>query len=463
MKILVLNCGSSSIKFQLFNIIKKVSLSQGIIEKIGTYKAILRYKNKNKKEVREIQEVLNHEQAINLVFNTLLHPQYGIIKDKSEISGIGHRVVHGGERFSGSSLISEEVISVIKENFEFAPLHNPHNLKGVEICNKILPDIPQVAVFDTAFHHKMPNYAYIYGVPYELYLKLGIRRYGFHGTSHQWVAQKTAEYLNKPIEKCKIITCHLGNGASIAAIKGGNSIDTSMGFTPLEGLLMGTRCGDLDPALILYIMEKEKLSLQEINDLLNKYSGLKGVCQTTGDMREIEEEALKGSSRHKLALDIFCYRIKKYIGAYIAVTGGIDAIAFTGGIGENSRLVRQKALENLEFLGIKINKEANLKNSTLIGLGKVKIFVIPTNEEFVIAEETKRIIEKLKIKEKISILSKEEKAELILLWAKYPKASALELAKIISQNLKKEFTEFTIKKELEVLGLGIRIKCEIIH
>lgn len=396
MKILVLNCGSSSVKFQIFNYKSEESLAVGLIECIGLPKAVLRYHPKGGDKIRKETNKLDHDQAINLVFETLLNKEYGVLKDKNEIVGIGHRVVHGGERFTHSVYIDEEVLDKIKECIKFAPLHNPHNLKGIEVCKHLLPDVPNVAVFDTAFHSKMPPEAYVYALPYEYYTKLGVRRFGFHGTSHDYVSKRAAKLLGKKYEECKIITCHLGNGASMAAIKGGVSMDTSMGFTPLEGLVMGTRCGDIDPALVLYIMEQEKLSPLEMDNILNKQSGVKGISGTTNDMREIEEKYFEGSPHHKLAFEVYCHRIKKYIGAYAAVLGGVDAIVFTAGVGERSPVTRELVLKDMEFMGVEINKEANNKNEISIGTGRVGVFVIPTNEELVIAQESKKIIEKIR-------------------------------------------------------------------
>lgn len=399
MKILVLNCGSSSVKFQVFDYKTEESIAVGLVECIGLEKAILRYHPKGGEKIKKETEKLDHDKAINLVFETLLSKEYGVLKDKNEIVGIGHRVVHGGERFTHSVLIDEEVLDKIKECIKFAPLHNPHNLKGIEVCMQLLPGVPNIAVFDTAFHSKMPPESYIYALPYDYYTRLGVRRFGFHGTSHYYVSKKAAELLGKPYDNCKIITCHLGNGASMAAIKNGVSIDTTMGFTPLEGLVMGTRCGDIDPALVLYIMGNDKLSPQEMDDILNKKSGVKGISGTSNDMREIEEKYFEGNPRHKLAFEVYCHRIKKYIGAYAALLGGADAIVFTAGVGEKSSITRELVLKDSEYMGVEIDKEANNKNALSIGKGKVSVFVIPTNEELVIAQDSKKIIEKIKIKE----------------------------------------------------------------
>lgn len=392
MKILVLNSGSSSVKFQFIDVANENVLAKGIVERIGSSDAIVNFEAKDRTKLREVREVPDHEEAISIVISLLLHPQHGVIRDKKEIHGIGHRVVHGGEEFYESVLINEEVKSAIRKFIQFAPLHNPHNLKGIEACEALLPGIPQVAVFDTAFHHTIPPKAYLYALPYTLYKKLGIRRYGFHGTSHKYVAHKAAEFLGQPIETLKLITCHLGNGASITAVDGGKSVDTSMGFTPLEGLIMGTRCGDIDPALVPYIMEKENLTTAQIDALMNKSSGLLGLTGTTNDMREITAEASRGSKQHILAIEMYCYRIRKYIGAYMAVLGRVDAIVFTGGIGENSAKVRSQTLEGLEAFGISVDPEKNAKSETEIGKGPVHILVIPTNEELAIARDTAKIL-----------------------------------------------------------------------
>jgi acetate kinase len=395
MKILIVNCGSSSVKFQLIDEANEEVLAKGIVERIGSSDAIINYQSNENGKLREVREVLNHEDAIEIVVALLLHPQHGVIKRKDEIDGIGHRVVHGGEAFYKSALITEPVKAAIEKFIQFAPLHNPHNLKGIEACERLLPGVPQVAVFDTAFHHTIPPKAYIYGLPYAFYKKLGIRRYGFHGTSHRYVSSKAAETLGRPIESLKIITCHLGNGASITAVNGGKSVDTSMGFTPLEGLIMGTRCGDIDPALIPYIMEKENLNPKQIDAILNKNSGMLGLTGTSNDMREIAAEAARGSEQHQLAIEIYCYRVKKYIGAYMAVLGRADAIVFTGGIGENSALIRGLALGGMEHLGIAVDPEKNQKNETDISTGAVRILVIPTNEELAIGRDTAQILQDL--------------------------------------------------------------------
>lgn len=400
MRVLVLNCGSSSVKYQFISTEDRLVLAKGLIERIGSSSAILTHQRYDGDTIKITGEILDHDIAIEYVIAVLLSRNHGVIKDKSEIEAVGHRVVHGGEDFSGSVLITDAVIQTLRENIELAPLHNPPNIKGIVACQKHLPGIPQVGVFDTAFHQKMPPKAFLYGIPYLLYKKYKIRRYGFHGTSHLYVSKRAAELMNKPYESLKIITCHLGNGCSVAAINGGVSIDTSMGFTPLEGLLMGTRCGDLDPSIPLHVMGKEELTLAEVNTMLNKHSGLMGISGVSNDMREIIKSMNEGNERSRYAFEVFCYRIKKYIGAYTAALGGLDAVVFTGGIGENSSEVRQEVLSNLEFLGIEIDEGRNIneKGERIISKesSKVQVFVIPTNEELVIALDTADIVTEMK-------------------------------------------------------------------
>lgn len=401
MKILVLNCGSSSVKYQLIDIDKSYVLAKGMVSRIGMSESVLVHKPHDRPEITISAEILDHIVAVEHVIAILLSPNHGVIKDKSGIEAVGHRVVHGGEKFPDSALIDKDVMQVLRSCIELAPLHNPHNIRGINACMQILPGVPQVAVFDTAFHQKMPPFAYIYGIPYVLYKKHGIRRYGFHGTSHFYVSRRAARMMRRPIEELKIITAHLGNGASMAAVKGGISMDTSMGFTPLEGLLMGTRSGDLDPAIILHVMAREELSLHEANTLLNKHSGIQGISGFSSDMQDIIAESQKGNLGAQLALDVYCYRIRKYIGAYSAALGGLDALVFTAGVGENSAVVRKKCCENLKFLGIQIDDEKNeeakgVETEIQTDDSPVKVFCIPTNEELVIALDTKRIIEEAK-------------------------------------------------------------------
>jgi acetate kinase len=352
MKILVINCGSSSVKYQLIDTDNEIALAKGLVARIGMSASVLTHKPHDRDEIKVSGEILDHIVAVEYVISILLSENHGVIKDRSEIQAIGHRVVHGGEKFTSSVLITQPLMSEIRSLIELAPLHNPHNIRGINACMKTLPGVPQVAVFDTAFHYQMPPYAYVYGIPYVMYKRYGIRRYGFHGTSHQYVSERAASMMNKPMKDLRIITCHLGNGASIAAVDHGVSVDTSMGFTPLEGLLMGTRSGDLDPAIILHIMAREELSLHEANTLLNKHSGLAGISGISSDMREIMESADDGNANAKLALDIYCYRLKKYIASYAAVMGGLDTLVFTAGVGENSPLVRKMSCEKLQFIGV---------------------------------------------------------------------------------------------------------------
>jgi len=397
MIVLVLNSGSSSVKYQLWDMKINSMRARGLVSRIGIDNPLLEHRTNNHNIKIKPEGKITHADAIKLALDALVHPEYGVIKSISQIDAVGHRVVHGGEKFSESALINSKVKEAIRECIELAPLHNPPNLLGIEACEKILPGVPQVAVFDTAFHQTMEPVAYIYPIPYEYYEKYRIRRYGFHGTSHYYVSHRAAEILGKPITKLRIITLHLGNGASVTAVKFGKSVDTSMGFTPLEGLAMGTRCGDIDPAIVMFLMEKQNLSLEQINNILNKKSGLLGVSGVSNDLRDILEAASKGNERAKLAFEIYCYRVKKYIGAYAAAMGGVDAIVFTAGAGENSPEVREKSVEGLEFLGIKIDKD---KNNAAIGIEKdistedarVRTLVIPTNEELVIALETERIV-----------------------------------------------------------------------
>lgn len=396
MKILVLNCGSSSVKYQLIDTTTQIAMAKGLVSRIGMADSVLTHKPWDRPEIKVSAEILDHIAAIEYVVSMLLSPNHGVIKDKSEIEAVGHRVVHGGEEFKDSVLITPELMSHLRALIELAPLHNPHNIRGINACQKTLPNIPQVAVFDTAFHCNMPSHAYIYGIPYLFYKRYGIRRYGFHGTSHKFVSDRAAIMLGKPLADLKLITCHLGNGASIAAVDGGVSIDTSMGFTPLEGLLMGTRSGDLDPAIILHIMAREELSLHEGNTMLNKHSGLAGISGVSSDMREIIEAANKGNENSKLALEVYCYRLKKYIGSYIASLGGVDAIVFTAGVGENSAPVRALTCKGMECFGISLDEEKNKaavsKEMDISADGaKVRTLVIPTNEELVIAVDTQRL------------------------------------------------------------------------
>jgi len=397
MKTLVLNCGSSSIKYQFIDTNTKTALAKGVVERIGMSGAVITHQRYDGDKIKIAGEILDHTIAIEYVLGVMLSKNHGVIDSKKDIEAVGHRVVHGGESFSDSIFITNEVINVLQENIELAPLHNPPNIKGIQACKKLLPDAPQVGVFDTAFHMKMPPKAYLYGLPYELYKKYKIRRYGFHGTSHLYVSNLAAEILGKDISELRIITAHLGNGCSMAAVKFGQSIETSMGFTPLEGLLMGTRSGDIDPAVILYIMGKEGLSLHEAATLLNKHSGLSGISGVSSDMREILAAVKCDHKRAKFAFEIFCYRIKKYFGAYAAAMGGVDAFVFTGGIGENSTEVRTEVCSDLEFFGLTLDEQRNKANEEIISNNSSTITVmrIPTNEELVIAMDTDKIVSEM--------------------------------------------------------------------
>jgi len=402
MKILVINCGSSSLKYQMMDTNTKVALAKGLVDRIGLSGSVIKHQKSDGTSVNIDKDIPNHNVAVESVLSLLLDEKQGVIKNKNEIEAIGHRIVHGGEAFASSVLINDAVMKELEANIELAPLHNPSNIVGIVACQKLLPSVMQVGVFDTAFHQQMPAYAYLYGIPLDLYRKYKIRRYGFHGTSHYFVSNRAAEILNKSIKDLKIVTCHLGNGCSIAAVKGGISVDTSMGFTPLEGLLMGTRSGDMDPQIILYIMGKEGISKADAEKLLNKSSGLAGLSETSSDMREIESNMESGDQKCKTAFDVFCYRVKKYIGSYAVAMGGVDAVVFTGGIGENSTIVRKSVCEGMDFLGIKLDNAKNIskdkeKDISVDG-SPVRILVVPTNEELVIAMDTNRIVSELKKK-----------------------------------------------------------------
>ncbi len=399
MKVLVLNCGSSSIKYKLFNMESNEVIAQGGIEKIGMKGSFLKLTLPDGQKVMLEGEILEHRAGIEYILGVLLSEKYGCIKSLDEIDAVGHRVVHGGERFNSSVFINDEVINMLEACIELAPLHNPPNLKGIYAIQELMPKTPQVGVFDTAFHQTMPDYAYMYGLPYSMYEKYGIRRYGFHGTSHRYVSKRACEFLNIPYEEQRIITAHIGNGGSITAIKNGKSIDTSMGMTPVEGLIMGTRSGDVDPGVLSYIMEKEHMSSTGISTLLNKFSGVLGISGISSDMREIEAGIKRGDKRAILALEAYNYRIKKYIGSYIAILGGVDVIVFTGGVGENQAITREYVCENMEYMGIELDKELNNKVRAIEVLlskptSKVKVVIIPTDEEFTIANDTMEILKK---------------------------------------------------------------------
>ncbi|MGA1861302.1 acetate kinase [Deferribacter thermophilus] len=399
MKILALNCGSSSVKYQLYDWDNDKLLAKGVVERVGIGDSFIVHEVPGRDTLREEYECHDHNTAINLVVHTLTSKEKGVVSDIKEISAVGHRVVHGGEKFKRSTLIDDEVIKAIEEVQHLAPLHNPPNLAGIRAAQKVLPDVPHVAIFDTAFHQTMPRHAYLYAVPYEWYEKYGVRRYGFHGTSHLYVSKRAAVLLGKDPKECNIITMHVGNGVSHTAIKNGVSVDTSMGLTPLEGAVMGTRCGDLDPAIPLFMQQILDIGPKEMDTILNKKSGILGLTGKYTDRRDVLEGAEQGDERCKIALEVEAYRLKKYIGAYMAVLGRVDAIVFTAGVGENAGIIRQMALEGLEELGIKIDKEKNLKTRSKDGEteistpdSKVKVFVIPTNEERVFIEDVVAIL-----------------------------------------------------------------------
>jgi len=397
MLVLVINCGSSSVKYNLIETEDSRDVCKGLVERIGAVTSIVKHEPEGKKHTKTTQVIANHEEALQEIMNYLLDEKNGIISSPSDIKAVGHRVVHGGEMFKDSVLIDDDVTHAIEEAFDLAPLHNPNNLKGIQAAKKNLPNIPHVAVFDTAFHHSLPAKAYLYGIPNRLYRRYKIRKYGFHGTSHYYVSRQYYKLIDKPVEETKIITCHLGNGASITAIDGGKSIDTSMGFTPLSGLVMGTRSGDLDPSILFYIMEKEELTMNSLHALLNRHSGLLGLSGYASDMRDLLEEAHNGDRRCQQAVDVFTNKVKQYIGSYIATLNGCDAIVFTAGIGENSAEIRELSLNGMDYLGIKIDPEKN-KNAKRGEIQKIStddsktdVYVIPTNEELVIALDAAKI------------------------------------------------------------------------
>ncbi|MGC9512101.1 MAG: acetate kinase [Fidelibacterota bacterium] len=400
MKVLVINSGSSSIKYQLIDTKAGISLAKGLVDRIGLSNSSLKQSREDGHKINLFGEIFEHSQALEYILAALTSEKHGVIKSLDEIDAVGHRLVHGGEHFKASVLITDEVMDVLNECIDLAPLHNPPNIKGVQAARAHLGKTPMVGVFDTAFHSTMPDYAYIYGIPYELYKRYGIRRYGFHGTSHRYVSQEFARMYGKDISSLKLISCHLGNGASVAAVQYGKSVDTSMGFTPLEGLVMGTRSGDVDPGVILHIATKEDLDISDLNNLLNKHGGMLGISGLSSDMRDIEESMEKGDERAILAMNVYNYRLKKYIAAYAGAMGGVDGIIFTGGIGENGPITRKGALEGLEFMGIHVDDSLN--ESMIRGKqgeinppdAPVKVTVIPTNEELVIALDTEAIVSK---------------------------------------------------------------------
>lgn len=400
MLVLVINCGSSSVKYQLFDMTDESVLAKGLLEKIGEGDSALHHETDSGKTTID-KAIGDHNAALALILETLVDDTLGVIKDIAEITAVGHRVVHGGEGFVESMRITPEVIAAIERFADLAPLHNPPNLTGILAAQAVLPDVPHVAVFDTAFHQTMPRAAYTYALPYELYEKYRVRRYGFHGTSHRWVSIEAAKMLSKPLDETTVITCHLGNGCSIAAVKNGHSVDTTMGLTPLEGVVMGTRCGDIDPAITFYLADKGVGTLDEINTLYNKKSGLLGLSGVSNDMRSVQEAAASGNDQAQLALEVYAYRVKKYIGAYKAVLGDLDAVVFTGGVGENSAAMREMILDGLDSIGMVLDKAGN--DSLSGGAGDVstdgsptRLLVIPTNEERMIAEDTKAVTLKQK-------------------------------------------------------------------
>ena len=397
MKILVINCGSSSLKYQLFDMDKEHVLAKGLVERIGIDGSRIKHSKTGMDAITTETPIPDHKAGIKLVIDSLLDKSHGVLASLDELSAVGHRVVHAGEKFATSVKLDDKVMAALKDCIPLAPLHNPANIMGIDAVIDVLPRVPQVGVFDTAFHQTMPKVAFTYAIPYGYYEKYGVRRYGFHGTSHYYVSRRVADMLGSPIEKLKIITCHLGNGSSITAVDGGRSVDTSMGFTPLAGVTMGTRCGDIDPALVPFIAKTENLSIGEVDSLLNKKSGLLGISGVSSDMRDIEEAAGRGDERSRLALQVLVYGIKKYIGAYAAAMGGLDAVAFTAGVGENSATVRSMACEGLEFLGMELDGEKNKVRSEEAVIStdssKVKVLVVPTNEELVIARDTKRLLD----------------------------------------------------------------------
>ncbi len=400
MDILALNCGSSSVKYQLFDWNRKEVIAKGMVERVTVGDSFIIHEVPGRETYREEYECPSHETAIHLIIKILADSEHGVVKEIDEISAVGHRVVHGGEKFTRSVMIDNDVLDGIKEVQHLAPLHNPPNIAGIEAARSVLPDVPHVAIFDTAFHQTMPEHAYTYPLPYEWYTKYGVRRYGFHGTSHLYVSKRAAVMLGKDPKDCNIITMHIGNGVSHSAIKGGRSVDTSMGLTPLEGAMMGTRCGDIDPAIPMFIQQQENIGAKEIDSILNKKSGVLGITGQYTDRRDVLEGIEEGDERCRLALEIEAYRLKKYIGAYAAAIGGVDAVVFTAGVGEMAWQIREKALEGLEFMGIILDKEKNRNTQTRKAENvittpdsKVKVFVIPTDEELVFTEDVVAILE----------------------------------------------------------------------
>ncbi|XEC92703.1 acetate kinase [Paenibacillus tarimensis] len=399
MKVLVMNAGSSSLKYQLYDMKNEAALASGRVERIGMDSSIVTHEVPDKPEVREVSEILDHVTAVKRVVDMLTDANHGVLSSIKEIEAVGHRVVHGGEVFKQSVLVTPEVKLEIRKLFDLAPLHNPAHMMGITAVEANLPEVPQAVVFDTAFHQTMPRVAYLYPIPMVLYRRHKIRRYGFHGTSHHYVSDQAASFLKLPLDSLKLITCHIGNGASVTAIRDGKSIDTSMGMTPLEGLMMGTRSGDLDPAIVPFTMNKEELTLNEVNSMLNKHSGLLAISGISSDMREIEEAMEEGDRNAQLAFDMYVYRLKKYVGAYAAIMNGADALVFTAGVGENSSRLRASVCEGLTFLGVELDEELNRQRSKQPRLissssSKVKVLVVPTNEELLIARDTYELVKR---------------------------------------------------------------------
>ena len=398
MFVFVLNCGSSSFKYQLLDMTDERRVASGVVERIGMDDSVLAYEPAGGEKTKETGQIANHEIAIKKVLDKLVDPNIGVIKSLSDIGAIGHRVVHGGEKFSGSVLITDPVIAALKQNIPLAPLHNPPNITGIEAMQKALPGTPNVGVFDTSFHASMPPESYIYALPYEWYEQYHVRRYGFHGTSHRFVSERAAQMLGIPSTQFNCITCHMGNGSSITAVRNGKSYDTSMGMTPLEGLVMGTRCGDVDAGIPSYLAANVGFSFADIDNAFNKKSGLLGISGVSSDMRDLQKAAAEGNARARLALDVLCHRVLKYIGAYAVELGRVDAIILTGGIGENDTLFRAAVVERLTILGIKLDAEANKARGTEVVISTadsaIKVLVVPTNEELVIARDTRDIVSK---------------------------------------------------------------------
>ena len=398
MKVLVLNCGSSSLKYQLIDMETENVMAKGLCERIGIEGSRLKHQPEGKDAVIFDDYQETHAVSVKMVLDALTHPEYGVVKSMKEINAVGHRVVHGGEYFAGSVIITDEVKEALEKCCDLAPLHNPANLIGIAACEEIMPGVPQVGVFDTAFHQTMPERAYLYALPYEYYEKYKVRRYGFHGTSHRFVSEEVCKMMDRPYDQTKVITCHLGNGGSVCAVRNGKSIDTTMGFTPLEGLVMGTRAGDVDVAAVTYLMKKEGLSADEMDNILNKKSGVLGLSGVSSDFRDIEEAAEAGNDRAEIALDVFAYKVAKRIGAYAAAMNGVDAIVFTAGLGENSGATRRAICDYLGWMGVHIDSYNNSLRGRAIEISatdsRVRVYVIPTNEELVIARDTKELLDK---------------------------------------------------------------------